>query len=148
VDVHRILASAVPTENGCLIATVGWDANGYRRTNDGYVHRIVMADHLGRDLLPDRSESIDHECHNRDLSCPGGPGCRHRACVNIDHLTLTDLTENWRKGRLGAPLIHRAKTHCPNNHPYDEANTYIGASGWRECRACHRDRERVRREQW
>lgn len=28
------------------------------------------------------------------------------------------------------------KTHCPQNHPYDELNTYRSSAGRRECRAC------------
>lgn len=36
--------------------------------------------------------------------------------------------------------------HCPQGHPYDEANTYRHpATGWRMCRACHRERERARK---
>lgn len=27
-------------------------------------------------------------------------------------------------------------THCPQNHPYDEANTYRTPSGFRQCRTC------------
>lgn len=29
-----------------------------------------------------------------------------------------------------------AKTHCPQGHPYDEANTRVTATGGRACRAC------------
>ena len=30
-----------------------------------------------------------------------------------------------------------AKTHCPNGHPYDEANTYYAPkTGWRSCKTC------------
>lgn len=40
---------------------------------------------------------------------------------------------------------HRAKfTHCPQGHPYDEANTYL-YRGHRSCRACHRIRAREAR---
>lgn len=36
-----------------------------------------------------------------------------------------------------------SKTHCPQNHPYDEANTYV-YRGSRHCRTCHRERCRAR----
>lgn len=36
------------------------------------------------------------------------------------------------------------RTHCPEGHPYDEENTYTKPSGQRECRACHRQRQRER----
>ena len=47
----------------------------------------------------------------------------------------------------GAP--HRDKTHCPNGHPYDEANTYRYPNGQRKCRQCkrqngHRFRRRIK----
>ena len=30
--------------------------------------------------------TIDHLCHTRDLTCPGGPSCLHRRCCNPSHL--------------------------------------------------------------
>jgi hypothetical protein len=36
------------------------------------------------------------------------------------------------------------KTHCPQGHPYDEANTYITPAGSRQCRECTRRRMRRR----
>ncbi len=37
------------------------------------------------------------------------------------------------------------KTHCPQNHPYDEANTYI-YKGKRGCKACRREAGRRYRD--
>jgi hypothetical protein len=39
-----------------------------------------------------------------------------------------------------------AKTHCPQGHPYDEANTYRNSKGGRECRTCIRARQQQRRK--
>jgi hypothetical protein len=36
----------------------------------------------------------------------------------------------------------RAKTHCPQDHPYDDKNTYTNARGQRSCRICNRQRAR------
>ena len=36
--------------------------------------------------------------------------------------------------------------YCPNGHPWDEVNTYIGPNEVRKCRACARERKRSRRE--
>lgn len=58
--------------------------------------------------------------------------CRTPACVNPAHLEPVTHVENVRRG--GASV----RTHCPQGHPYDEANTYIRAHGHRGCRACHR----------
>lgn len=37
-----------------------------------------------------------------------------------------------------------SKTHCPQGHPYDEANTYV-RDGRRNCRACSKARSAARR---
>lgn len=39
-----------------------------------------------------------------------------------------------------------AKTHCPQGHPYDARNTGSN-QGYRRCKTCHRDRERLARRQ-
>lgn len=38
----------------------------------------------------------------------------------------------------------QSKTHCPQGHPYDAANTRYSKEGFRRCRACGNERERVR----
>jgi hypothetical protein len=64
--------------------------------------------------------------------------CRNRLCVNPAHLEPVTHAENVRRG---IPA-NRLKTHCPQGHAYDEANTYQSRAG-RNCRTCHR--EAVRR---
>lgn len=65
--------------------------------------------------------------------------CRNPSCVNPDHLEPVTHQENVRRG-LAAVLggqRQRAKTHCPQGHPYDERNTYRSpATGKRQCRCC------------
>ena len=61
--------------------------------------------------------------------------CRVRCCVNPAHLEPVTVLENNRRGR-GIARIFAAKTHCPQGHPYDEANTSLDARGYRKCRAC------------
>lgn len=41
---------------------------------------------------------------------------------------------------LAAPV-----THCPQEHPYDEQNTYVDARGSRHCKTCRRERMAARR---
>jgi hypothetical protein len=64
--------------------------------------------------------------------------CRNRACVNPDHLEPVTHEVNVRRGRGGQNRA--AKTHCPQGHAYDEANTRINVAGARECRMCNREK--------
>lgn len=62
--------------------------------------------------------------------------CRNRWCVNPDHLEAVTLQVNMSRG------AHALKTHCPQGHPYDEANTYMNGSS-RDCRACRNARSKA-----
>lgn len=75
--------------------------------------------------------------------------CRNRACVNPDHLDPVNNRENTLRG-LGPILAAQrqlVKTHCPQGHPYDEANTYHCKKKLnRMCKACHRAHLKAYRE--
>lgn len=64
--------------------------------------------------------------------------CRNRACVNPRHLEPTTDRVNILRGN-GWSGRHSRKTHCPQCHPYDEANTYLHKT-MRHCRICMRNR--------
>lgn len=64
--------------------------------------------------------------------------CRERYCVNPLHLEPTTASTNKRRGTNP----NSAKTHCAHGHPFDEANTYKDARGWRGCRKCRTEAER------
>lgn len=78
--------------------------------------------------------------------------CRNPPCCNPAHLEAVTQAENLRRSPLqrqpGTPAPcgewQKAKTHCPQGHPYDEANTGIRPNGHRYCRACARERMRAR----
>jgi len=102
-------------------------------------HRAVYE--VLRGPIPEDHE-IDHLCLNK-------------GCVNPQHMEPVP-----REGRINSVRYQAAKTHCPQGHPYDEANTYrqklpSGTLG-RSCKICRnrhasdshrrrRERERERR---
>lgn len=61
--------------------------------------------------------------------------CRVKACCRPSHLESVTHRENMLRGNTIAAKF-AAKTHCPQGHPYDEANTYRTSKGYRQCIAC------------
>src|SRR5207248_947904 len=68
--------------------------------------------------------------------------CRNPGCVTPAHLEpVTQRTNLLRGDTFQARNV--AKTHCPQGHPYDEANTYpVPQGGGRGCLTCRRIRSR------
>lgn len=138
--------------SGCWLWTGSVKTNGYAQIEVGgstrQAHRVAYEEFVGP--IPDGLD-IDHQCHNQDESCGGGPSCRHRRCINPDHLEPATRSANLSRGRLVGntdPVlaqVQRAKTHCPAGHPYDDENTRV-YQGRRYCKTCHRERTRARRE--
>jgi|SRR5580704_2479376 hypothetical protein len=83
--------------------------------------------------------------------------CDNRACVRMDHLFEGTKGDNARDAiqkqrfpfhleNLTAPAMQRAKTHCPQGHEYTLDNLVARPSGHRDCKTCHRDRMRLRKQ--
>jgi hypothetical protein len=121
-------------ETGCMLWLAGTTRKGYGCLSIGgrkfYVHRIAWF--LAEGPAPGGTV-MDHLCRN------------HR-CVNPAHLEPVTVRENTLRGIAGAhrALVETAKTHCPQGHLYDEANTRIRPNGHRACRACGR----IRSKRW
>lgn len=114
-------------------------SGGYGNFWDGakvvYAHRWAYQHFVGP--IPEGLD-IDHLCHNADTGCAGGWACPHRPCVNfLTHLEPASRSLNLARGQAGRWLaaVQAAKTHCPQGHPYDEANTYWWGKH-RHCRTC------------
>lgn len=119
-------------------------ATGYGVRNDVLAHRLVYQQLVGP--IPDGME-LDHLCHSRDLSCRDGAECRHRRCVNPDHLEPVTHAENARRSSAGEVNRARllAKTHCARNHEWTPENTKQTARQ-RKCRQCIREDSAAARE--
>jgi hypothetical protein len=63
--------------------------------------------------------------------------CRTKTCVRPDHLEAVTCRINLLRGDT-VTAKHAAATHCPQGHPYDEANTRVRKTG-RGCRTCDRN---------
>jgi len=69
--------------------------------------------------------TVDHLCHNP-------------RCIRLDHLRLETLSYN--SGQTKYSLSDR----CKNGHPYTPETTIVGVKGWRSCRICHNQAQRLR----
>jgi hypothetical protein len=97
---ERFLAKIEVSESGCWLWTGSRNEDGYPQImlngRPRKAYRIAYELFVG--AIADGLE-IDHACHSRDLTCPGGLACVHRRCVNPDPLHLEPVTrdENIRR---------------------------------------------------
>jgi hypothetical protein len=144
-EVERFWAKVqVGPEDECWLWTGSVSEGGYGHfvsSATGYAHRFSYI--LANGAIPD-GLTVDHQCHNADETCSGGPTCLHRRCVNPLHLTAIPIRENCLNSPNTLAAKHAAVTHCPQGHPYDEANTVL-YRGLRRCRACSKEWQRQRR---
>jgi hypothetical protein len=124
-------------DNGCWEWTGSLWPNGYGKTSvsvhgSQLAHRVFYTDHVGP--IKDGFD-IDHRCHNTDLECVRGPGCRHRRCVNPAHLEPVSRQTNLLRA-ITTRTVCEAGLHDL---------TILGAtrSGTSQCTACWRIRYRA-----
>lgn len=126
---ERMKKHVILGDGGCILWT------GYR-ARSGYAY-------ITRDHVPMLAHRVAYE----ELVGPIPSGltidhlCRVRHCVNPEHMEPVTIGVNVRRRQLSAEarrgMAHNAtRTHCPQGHPYDEANTYLDRKGKRYCRAC------------
>jgi hypothetical protein len=71
--------------------------------------------------------------------------CRNTLCVNPDHLEAVEPAVNNLRG-IGSPANNARKTSCLRGHQLSGSNVYINPnSGYRRCRECARQRDRLRK---
>lgn len=106
---ERFMAKVAVQSNGCWLWTGGIDPTGYGRF---YLYpRVVYAHRAAYELfvgpIPTGLD-IDHQCHNEDDGCGGGPTCPHRRCVNPAHMEpstrAANLARSDRSGRRARRL--------------------------------------------
>lgn len=119
---------------GCWLWTAhALKGYGYFRLNGKHCRAHRVAYELMVGPIPD-GLTIDHVKAN---------GCTSTLCVKAiadefgpAHLEPVTMRENLLRGDT-LQARNARKTHCPQGHPFDEANT-MRYGGSRHCRACHK----------
>jgi len=71
--------------------------------------------------------------------------CRNRACVNPWHGDPVPAAVNNQRAPECRSTVNSMATHCPSGHEYSPENTYVNDQGWRWCRPCHNEANRLYR---
>ena len=101
-------------------------------------HRFVWIQTYGK--IP-KGMVVDHICHTEAVQrdeCDGGFNCKHRSCVNIEHLRLVSQKVNIVTGKHSIDN----RSNCNQGHPFTKENIMIRTNGKRECAECNRVRAR------
>ena len=129
----------IPEPNsGCWLWIAAQDPRGYGRVNllrrTGLRNRVRLAHRVVYEMyrgpIP-KGLTLDHLC-------------RVTSCVNPNHLEITTLWENQRRG-MSLNAQNARKTHCMRGHEFTERNAIREGRTGRRCRICTRAHEARRR---
>lgn len=138
---------AVPQYEGLYeVSNLGRLRSLPRATTRGRLlkQRVIVGKYLGTALSQEGRE-VNRLTHHLVAAAflgsrPEGADVRHldgNAANNCaDNLAYGTHAENMRDMVQHGTNAMLARTHCPQGHPYDEANTYFTPTGGRRCRAC------------
>lgn len=119
-----------------------WDKQA-KRYFSVKLHRWAYAEAFGE--IPAGYE-IDHICHNEAVArgeCEGGHACKHRACINPEHLRAVTKSENQRAGLAGFDN----RTHCESRGheltPDNIRTFFIDGKERHQCLACRKENNRI-----
>lgn len=115
---------SISPDNGYGRVFVGSKTDGTNRLAS--VHRVAYEAFVGP--IPE-GLTIDHV---------KARGCRHRHCINPEHLEAVTRGENSLRGD-GPAAQNARKTHCNQGHPLSGENVRVTQRGHRHCRTCERN---------
>lgn len=140
---ERLALKLAVRDSGCIEWTGGLNTTGYGQMQiDGkhvLVHRLAWE--LAKGPIPPGLNVLHH--------CDNPPCCQTEPTEGYPEGHLFPGTQKQNVDDMVAKGRHNtgfaARTHCPQKHSYDEANTYMTSRGSRYCRACGAASARVRR---
>lgn len=95
---------------------------------------------------PEDVMNYDPRCRRHHIAYDGSGHRQPHSEAAKAKMSKTERNQYAAGERVGANKHNSEKTHCPANHEYDEANTYIAPDGSRHCITCSRERTREWRE--
>lgn len=109
---------------------------GRTHSKTGYVHYGLGMDGVRYTVMAHRLV-----CEAFHGPAPEGkPNALHRngnpGDNRPENLYWGDQSDNNRDTVSHGVHGNASKTHCPQNHPYTQENTYTNFRGWRRCRTC------------
>jgi hypothetical protein len=136
IDEDCMLWTGVKTPDGYgYIKQMDSRSTQPRKSKTIFVHRLAYQNAFGD--IPE-SMVVDHICHD-PATCQGGITCKHRSCINPEHLKLSTHLEN----RVRSVMSSSVKGMCRNNlHEWSEDNVKTWKSGKKVCAACHKETTR------
>lgn len=147
----RLLSQVEVDASGCWMWTGrtsedGYGCTGYKGNRNEGAHRAVYDLLVGP--IPN-GQTLDHLCHTRDESCPGGRSCPHRRCVNPAHLEPVERLVNILRGRSFV-AVNARKERCicgaeytPGLYGRKRACRPCAIRRARECKQRRNDRARA-----
>jgi len=98
---ERFFSHVRKEPGGCWVWTAHVTRDGYGLFGDG-TRKLVGSHRWAYEHFVEPIADglqIDHLCHTRErLTCPGGPTCPHRRCVNFAHMQPVSQKINAERG--------------------------------------------------